>query len=148
MKTFPIYLVDFVLYNKDVELCGCTQEVMLLAPYSSHDEALRSLKRLSNNLAVAVMGIDAGAWTMAGSITYRRHDSWCLHWKSHYTYQRFPTNEKAISAFMTWLEKEDRWGEVGDPETLVVCPCKNCKALNRTMIIHSGESKCDCSSVS
>lgn len=147
MKTeFPIYHIDFTLFAGENELAGCTQDMMVLDEFTSHDAALVSLYRVMNILAEKLDVLDmVTSWS--GSITLERYDMWCLHYKSHYTYRRFSSTEDALADFLIWAR--DHRDEVEtDLEDWHVCLCNNCKRLNRTMILHSGEDGCDYSSVS
>lgn len=143
----PVYRIEFTLYAGDNEIAGCEQDMMLIQEYKNHKAAEESLWRVVQSLAENLNIIDmVTGW--AGFIILDRYDSWCLHWKSHYTYRRFSSPDAALIDFAEFVlnQNQSDWPWVsGDWH---VCGCDICKKLNRTMILHVGEKECpDCSSL-
>lgn len=148
MKKFPIYHVDFTLFAGNTVVAGCDRALMTIEEYANHEQMKQSLARMVHGLADLLcddIGVAINSWT--GSINFQRNDAWCLHWQSHYAYNRFRNDVDALTDFIRWLERSKRYDEVTRPENLIVCPCDTCKELNRTMIIHRGDRVCECSSL-
>lgn len=147
--TLPIYQIEFTLYAGDNVIAGCEQEMMLPLEYWDHKAAEESLWRMVQSLAENLDVIDmVTSW--AGFIVFDRYDLWCLHWKSHYTYYPFSDKHVALANFRFWAkDHKDQFEDEPNSADWIVCPCDICKKLNRTMILHSGDPKCqDCSSLS
>lgn len=143
---FPIYRIEFTLYTGDNEIAGCEQNMMLIQEYENHKAAEESLWRVVQSLAESLNVIDmVTGW--AGFLIYDRHDTWCSHWKSHYTYRRFANPIAALNSFEGYRRRYPDEVEV-DKSKWHVCDCDICKSLNRTMVLHLGEYECpNCSYV-
>jgi len=139
---FPIYHIDFTLYAGENELAGCEQDMMVLEEFVDHDAALLSLYRVVTNLAKELDVTDiVTSWV--GSITLARHDSWCCHRHSHYTYRYFSEQAAALADFLCWATENEQLEKIGsEMSEWKVCHCEKCRMLYRTMILHSGESIC------
>jgi len=137
-EKFPIYHIDFTLYAGENELASCEQDMMTVEEFIDHDAALLSLYRIVTSLAKE-LGVTDTVTSWVGSIALVRHDSWCYHWHSHYTYQYFSSEADALADFLCWAKEQP-----GDWAGLdcQMCYCETCKSLRRTMILHSGESTC------
>ncbi len=145
----PIYRIEFTLYAGDNRLASCEQEMMLPLAYWNHKAAEESLWRMVQSLAEELNIIDrVTGW--AGFIVFDRYDSWCLHWKSHYTYYTFPDPQTALDHFIFWaVDHKDQFEGESNSADWHICGCEICEKLGRTMILHLGEKECpDCSCVS
>jgi len=148
---FPIYRVEIDLYFDDEDdPVQCRQDMMLRTKLSG-DDALTSIRRVAQNLAAKLAEpmdrpVILRSWD--GFIAFGRWDTWCLHWKSHYTYYRFPTPADALTSFVEYKKRHPDEIET-DLSEWNVCPCEVCEALGRTIILHSGAQACKtCFSVS
>jgi hypothetical protein len=146
IREFPIYDIDFTIYSGTEEVAGCEHNMMLMQEFDDHAAAYESLWCLVQNLAehLTIEDIITG-WT--GSVVLVGSATWCLHYKSHYTYQLFANPVLALAAFIDYAQEHPDEVET-DLADWRVCGCNICKALNRTMILHSGDEQCTCSSVS
>jgi len=146
---FPIYHVNFTLYAGENELAGCEQDMMLITEFENHKAAEESLWRIVQSLGENLNVLDmVTSW--CGSITLARHDEWCKHWESFYTYRTFPDKFEALAQFLIWGKFNKQYFEPNPMfENWHVCECELCKTLGRTMILLLGEKECpDCSYVS
>lgn len=142
----PIYHIDFTLYAGENEIAGCVQDMMILEEFESHDAALVSLCRTAHRL-VEMLDVEDGVTGWCGSLTLARYDTWCLHYLSHYTYHHFADPIAALNDFEGYRRRHPDEVEAAKSDW-IVCPCDICKRLNRTIILHSGDPKCqDCSSL-
>jgi len=143
-QKFPIYQVDFYLHPFQGMPLHCEQRIMMMVAYPDHDDALASLWRIMGALALA-QGQDVKSHE--GSLYRVEDDTWCLHWNSHYTYNRFPTPADAIGSFLEYRNRHN--DEVDTPiDDWHVCECDECRRLHRTMILHLRKDICpSCSMV-
>lgn len=147
---FPIYRVEFDIYTGGDSVdpwAGCRQDMMLLEKFKDHDAACESLEQVVHNLA-EMMGVANNVTAWDGFMVFDRMDTWCYHYESHYTYQRFAGEQTALNSFRGYILEHTN--EVFDTNwrDWHVCECDVCKALNRTMILHVEKEKCPtCSSV-
>ena len=100
-----------------------------------------------HNLA-SVLGVENDVTAWDGFMVLDRFDTWCYHYNSHYTYQRFDSDEAALESFKEYINRRPS-REMEICHIMRVCECDICKALNRTMILHVEKEKCPtCSCVS
>lgn len=141
-EEFPIYRVEFSIYaeeDRSSPMVRCVQDMMMSEKYADHDIMYTSLTRMVKNLGDLVCVGTIVAWD--GFIAFDRMDTWCLHWQSHYTYQRFATDHDAMVSFMAYIREHQPEVETHFSQWHV-CHCITCKNLNRTMMLHRGVSEC------
>lgn len=150
---FPIYAVDIDLHFANYKSILCRQEMMTTSEFRDHDATQASLCQMV--LALATYYEPWVVWEWDGCIYLDRMDTWCEHYKSHYTYETFESDDAAKSSFQSHLmtaSKNDAAKALKAFAIIqadwIVCHCETCKQLNRTMILHSGDPTCrTCSSL-